>query len=478
MKKIILITILILYNSLNAQDISWRVKAKGHNPNPKNELSKYFKKEIPKKLLNKAGYQRGKNNIILSFKINTENIPYNINVSTFGSNELYNKLKTAFKKYPLEKLNLNELDKKNRYSLQIITKKGNKNIFNCSTKVMVETPAICENCKDLQNFEDLEKCLNIEVKKHFYNTFNSSKITEDETNIFFQYYIKPDGSIGLKTTKKVSKYLDEIKRSLSTFSGIITPSYFNNVLNKPFYSLSIPFKKGEKFIYEDSQIKFNLFSKPTIDNDFSNYLAEKLTKEDINKARLNRINHSLRINFELDKDYNPFNITTNSRSYQLEKEIINAFIDYPIEKLNFFNRKKFNRYNLQILSFKDNQSVINTSTKVSYIRAPIFPGCENSSSIKDLKKCFSLGVQKHFMQKFDADLPKKLGLSKGRKRVFIGFKIDKSGEIVDIKVKAPHIVIKNEVIKVMEQLPKVIAGVQIGKNVNIKYSIPFTLIID
>ncbi|RCS28367.1 energy transducer TonB [Polaribacter sp. WD7] len=107
---------------------------------------------------------------------------------------------------------------------------------------------------------------------------------------------------------------------------------------------------------------------------------------------------------------------------------------------------------------------------------PVFPGCKGSKA--ELKACFSKKVQKHFSRKFDADLPNELGLSSGRKRVFIGFKIDKNGKIVDVNARAPHPKIKSEVIKVMKQLPTMKPGRQRGKPVGVKYSIPFTLIVE
>ena len=107
---------------------------------------------------------------------------------------------------------------------------------------------------------------------------------------------------------------------------------------------------------------------------------------------------------------------------------------------------------------------------------PVFPGCKGNKD--QLKKCFSKKVQKHFSRKFDADLPNELGLSAGRKRVFIGFKIDKTGNIVNVNARAPHPKIKSEVIKVMKQLPRMKPGKQRGKPVGVKYSIPFTLIVE
>lgn len=107
---------------------------------------------------------------------------------------------------------------------------------------------------------------------------------------------------------------------------------------------------------------------------------------------------------------------------------------------------------------------------------PVFPGCKGSKS--ELKDCFSKMVQKHFSRKFDADLPNELGLSPGRKRVFIAFKIDKTGKIVDIQARAPHPKIKSEVVSVMNKLPTMKPGRQRGKPVGVKYSIPFTLIVE
>lgn len=445
------------------------------DPNSKNELSLFFKKEIPRKLLRKANYLKNKKTILLSFNINKENKPYNIKVSSYGSVDLDTEVRKAFKKYPLEKLNIEKLDTKNNYTFQLISKKGSRNIFNCSTKIIIETPPICETCEDLDYFEDIESCLEIEFKKHFYNTFDFSVITENETNIYFKCSLNKEGRLFLNDSKKPLKYIDEIKRTIASFPLIETPGTFNNGQNKASYSVSIPYKKGEENVYKESDIYSDSFSKPTTDNDFSKYLTQKLPEGITEKVNLNRLNNKLNLFFELDNNDKPFNIRTSARSNYIETEIIAAFKQYPIEKLNFIDKSPINSYILQIFSFDGSKSIINTNTVINYQKIPLFPGCENSISYDAAKKCFSMGVQKHFSTKFNADLPKQLGLSKGRKRVFIGFKIDKNGDIIDIKIKAPHIKIEEEVRKVMEQMPKVKPGFQSGKAVDIKYSIPFTL---
>ena len=130
----------------------------------------------------------------------------------------------------------------------------------------------------------------------------------------------------------------------------------------------------------------------------------------------------------------------------------------------------------EIVEIEEAEEVVEDVSFMIIEDVPVFPGCKGNKV--ELKNCFSKMVQKHFSRKFDADLPNELGLSSGRKRVFIGFKIDRNGKIVDVNARAPHPKIKSEVIKVMKQLPTMKPGRQRGKPVGVKYSIPFTLIVE
>ena len=129
-----------------------------------------------------------------------------------------------------------------------------------------------------------------------------------------------------------------------------------------------------------------------------------------------------------------------------------------------------------IVEMEEEEEVVEDVNFMIIEDVPTYPGC--SVNNQERKDCFSRMVQKHFGKKFNADLPNELGLSPGKKRVFIGFKIDKNGNVVDIQTKAPHPKIKDEVEKVMSQLPKMKPGKQRGKPVGVKYSIPFTLIVE
>jgi len=107
---------------------------------------------------------------------------------------------------------------------------------------------------------------------------------------------------------------------------------------------------------------------------------------------------------------------------------------------------------------------------------PVFPGCKGNKT--ELKACFNKKMQKHFQKKFDADLPNDLGLSPGKKRIIMLFKIDKSGDIVGIRAKAPHPKLQKEVIRIIKLLPKMIPGRQRGNPVGVIYTLPLRINVD
>ncbi|WP_139958915.1 energy transducer TonB [Flavicella sediminum] len=104
---------------------------------------------------------------------------------------------------------------------------------------------------------------------------------------------------------------------------------------------------------------------------------------------------------------------------------------------------------------------------------PVFPGCEKGT--KDEKKaCFMKEISKFINRKFNANLASDLGLSAGKKRIFVMFKIDKTGGITEIRARAPHPRLQKEAERVVKMLPKMIPGKQRGRPVAVRYSLPIS----
>ncbi len=101
---------------------------------------------------------------------------------------------------------------------------------------------------------------------------------------------------------------------------------------------------------------------------------------------------------------------------------------------------------------------------------PIYPGCEKGNN--DAKrKCMSDKIAKFVQKKFNTDLAGDLGLT-GRQRINVIFKIDRNGNVVGVRSRAPHPRLEKEAARVINLLPKMKPGKQRGKAVTVPYSLP------
>ena len=101
---------------------------------------------------------------------------------------------------------------------------------------------------------------------------------------------------------------------------------------------------------------------------------------------------------------------------------------------------------------------------------PVYPGCKGNKA--QLRACLQDEITKHVNRKFNADLASDLGLAPGVKKIFVMFKIDKTGNITDVMARAPHKRLQEEAMRVVNLLPKMTPGKQRGRPVGVKYSLP------
>lgn len=102
----------------------------------------------------------------------------------------------------------------------------------------------------------------------------------------------------------------------------------------------------------------------------------------------------------------------------------------------------------------------------------VYPGCEELSDIEK-KKCFSENLDKLLAKKFDTNIAVELGLN-GVQRVYVTFKVNNKGEVVNIQAKARHPRLQQEAIRVCKLLPSMTPGKQHGKNVTMTFTKPIT----
>ena len=119
--------------------------------------------------------------------------------------------------------------------------------------------------------------------------------------------------------------------------------------------------------------------------------------------------------------------------------------------------------------------IIDDSESVPFVsleEAPIFPGCEGLEK-EEAKLCFTKKISQFVNKKFNTDIANELNII-GKQKIYTQFTIDKEGKIVDVMVKAPHVRLEKEALRVVEALPQMIPGKQRLRPVKVKYTLPIT----
>jgi hypothetical protein len=88
----------------------------------------------------------------------------------------------------------------------------------------------------------------------------------------------------------------------------------------------------------------------------------------------------------------------------------------------------------------------------------------------------SIEISQFVNGNFNTDLASGLGL-KGTNRVYVQFKIDKTGKIVDVRARAPHPILQAEGERIINKLPTMKPGEQGGEKVGVIYSLPITFMV-
>ena len=459
------------------------------NPDSKNELSTYFKNIIPKKLLKEVKSASKTGNIILSFNFNEEHEVFNLKTNSFNS-ELNKLIISGFQNYPIKNLKLSEINSLNNYTLQIISKSKNKNILNCSSKVIIDSQPICNNCNDLKNYFDIKDSFLKEVEKHFYANFNFALIKnidlKKDNHFVINFRVQKNKNLVVKKEPKNNSqnwsnlFKNELNRVLSTFPNDFESGMINAKKRNSDFSFSFFTKKDEIPKLKDPNFQFNKYSQPNKNSEISNFFSSNISNEILEKSNLNRIHDKFFIYFDLDLNNNPINISTNSRSKNLEKSIVDIFNKFPIEKLPIQNKNLLSSYTFQILSYENNKTIVNCSSSISFQRVPIYNGCENATSKLDAKNCLNKQLQMHVAKKFNTnkDNIDYSNLS-GKIKIYCQFKFTKTGGVSIVNIRAPNASIKLEAYRVINSIPKLkMPGIQNGKPVNVTYMLPISFNIE
>jgi len=248
---------------------------------------------------------------------------------------------------------------------------------------------------------------------------------------------------------------------------------FSDVEKPPFYIDWCTSNISKDKIRECTDSGIKLFAK-------TNYNTE--IAADLNLSGYQRITSA----FIIDKSGKIDNIRVRASHPDLEKEALRVINLIPKMEPGRQNGETVSTSYLLPIIFKvqsdslsksENNLILNIvdgdNEEVPFStvqNVPIFPGCDKGNNEKR-RKCMSQKITKFVQKEFNTDLAGDLGLS-GRQRISVIFKIDKNGDVVGVRARAPHPRLVKEAIRVVNLLPKMKPGTQLGKAVVVPYSLP------
>lgn len=109
-------------------------------------------------------------------------------------------------------------------------------------------------------------------------------------------------------------------------------------------------------------------------------------------------------------------------------------------------------------------------------QVPVYPGCEHLETNQEKKECISQNINQFVNRNFNTSLGKELGLT-GVNRVYVRFKVDATGDVVDIESRAPHPLLAEEAKRVISLLPAMEPAIHEGKRAAVLYSLPITFMV-
>ena len=129
---------------------------------------------------------------------------------------------------------------------------------------------------------------------------------------------------------------------------------------------------------------------------------------------------------------------------------------------------------IQCNNFNENDNVVFGLIVIE--QPPEFLDTPKELTIKEKKTYFSDRIQEIVKENFKA--PQSFLDLHGKQRIFTQFTINETGEVENIKVRAPHPLFEAEAKRVINLLPKFKPGTQRGKTISMVYNLPITFLIE
>ncbi|MDO6761217.1 hypothetical protein Q4566_13480 [Tamlana sp. 2_MG-2023] len=456
-------------------------------PSPNSDLTTFFKKHIDLSLLEKVkiNYKEDyRKRLFLTFRIEDGKVKYIRTTAIYS--ELSQQFVEAFKKYDINKLNIEDLNALNMYSLQLTSWQDGKAILNCSQNAVVDRFPVFEGCESVPSYFKMAACIGKKVEDHVVKHITAKDIKN--AKLIGVINLKPNivfdekGQVRYSTFKTASDTLNlTLRNMMRSFPQAIHPPTRNGNPTVLFHNYRAVLEVDDiggsytDDVIEDNQSEFGLSST----NKFAMHFKKYLGKEELDYILKHVHQKAVFLTFNLDKKNRPINIsTTVFRNEDINDKLVRAFKKFPEEALNIESPDVLNRYSIHLISNINGIKTFECSNKPSVGRPPVFAGCQKSKKYTDLTECLYAQVAGEIQRKFDVDLGKKTKLT-GTIRILSRFKVNAKGDIVGVKIQSPNPFLSSEVETILKEMPKAISpGLLDGKPVSVPFSLPVVLEIE
>lgn len=449
-------------------------------PSKKNNLSKYFRKTIDMGLLDAIKFPKKeeyKKRIFLTFIFNRKNKVTNIKVNSPYS-ELNNSIKEAFKNYDIKNLNIPEINGLNIYVVQVISREEGETIINCSTNIVYDRYPVFEGCESITSYSRMKSCINKKLESHIVKHISLEEIKKAKVLGFLElkpeFLVDEKGNIkGIKSKAPTENLTNELNRIVALFPKAKLSSTRNGKPSALFYkgyvSLIIDSEDGK---YEEEVLKSNdsIFNP---NNDLALHFKKYLNEENLKGLIFRGKQKNISLNFGINKKGQLIEVKTTSKDPKLNNKIVQIFKRFPMDKLNINPTNLLVLYSYNVITRVNDKNVIECNDKPLEMIYPFFnKKCEKSKSPEDLRNCLAQNISAIIKRKFDKDMYSRTKL-RGDIRIYALFKIDPTGQIVDVKVRAPNPFLVNETEEILKGIPKMFKpAYKNGKAMTIKFSLP------
>jgi hypothetical protein len=299
--------------------------------------------------------------------------------------------------------------------------------------------------------------------------------------------------LGKKITSLNYEYHNAFKLGYDIHSKLVRQTDIDNFEAKRSEALNY-YRKAKEILNKYPVGRVDKYLEPNLNkeiNDLQNLKPKKTvsisSSDSYNSGNYNTTNTSSRNNTNSSN--------TNSNSYNKNTETKKT--DYQIKMENLKRKQQYEKKKVEIIG----NGVLDLTKAV--IESGIFKSDpkakalrkkkrkekkEKDRKIRERKKKmmtddsemgkFHIRFLKHFVKKIDLELPKKLNLSPGEKKVLINFKITTEGTVYDINVTAPHKLYKEEVIRVIKLSPIKKFSKDLRKKGEVIYNTSFQVLVN